>query len=108
MTRTTPRRRITLHLTHTFLTDALTFMETLQYLEILGGSTASLFQLHQGRDRTIGPLSVMATECSKWAERLPSLVTAVQPSSLTTTSAVPALIMGSMATTNPAERRRPL
>src|SRR5215831_19879926 len=61
-----------------------------------------------GLESTIGPSSVMATECSKWAERLPSLVTAVQPSSLTRTSGVPALIMGSMATTRPVERRRPL
>ena len=30
-----------------------------------------------------GKFSVMATECSKWAERLPSFVTAVQPSSST-------------------------
>ena len=55
-----------------------------------------------------GPFSVMATECSKWAERLPSFVTAVQPSSSMTTSGSPALIMGSMATTSPADSRPPL
>src|SRR4029078_6532103 len=58
-------------------------------------------------DSTNGPSSVMATECSKWAERLPSLVTAVHPSSLTSTSCPPALTIGSLATTRPADSRRP-
>src|SRR4029453_1112787 len=60
--------------------------------------------LHHGRGspgsspRTLGPASVTATEYSKWAERLPSLVRAVQPSSAeSSTSAPPALPMGSMA-----------
>ena len=34
-----------------------------------------------GRVRTSGPLSVIATVCSKWAAREPSAVTTVQPSS---------------------------
>src|SRR5215471_5710614 len=67
-------------------------------------NTTGLYSL----ESTIGPSSVMATECSKWAERLPSLVTAVQPSSFMTTSGPPAFTMGSIATTSPAESRRPL
>ena len=38
-----------------------------------------------------GRSAVTATECSKWAERLPSRVTAVQPSSLTYTSGPPSV-----------------
>ena len=38
---------------------------------------------------TSGPSSVIAMVCSKWAARLPSAVTAVQPSSSTRTSHVP-------------------
>src|SRR5262245_59503030 len=50
---------------------------------------------------TIGPASVMATVCSKWAARLPSAVTAVQPSSRIRTSQLPIVTMGSMASTMP-------
>src|SRR5262249_32630375 len=61
-----------------------------------------------GRLRTTGPSSVMATECSKWAESLRSLVTAVHPSASTSTSWVPALTIGSMASTSPGFNRNPL
>src|SRR5262249_17354789 len=47
------------------------------------------FQLH-ARLSTKGPSSVMATECSKWAESLRSFVTAVHLSSRISTSLVPA------------------
>src|SRR6516165_3080566 len=50
---------------------------------------------------TSGPLSVIATVCSKCAARLPSWVTAVQPSSRIRTSQVPMVTMGSMARTIP-------
>src|SRR5262249_42862290 len=56
---------------------------------------------------TYGPCSTIATECSKCADRLPSEVTAVQPSSFTCTSAPPAFSMGSMASTMPSRRRMP-
>ena len=43
----------------------------------------------------------MTIVCSKWAERLPSTVTAVQPSSSVLTAARPAFTIGSMASTIP-------
>src|SRR3989475_4287921 len=50
---------------------------------------------------TSGPLSVTAMVCSKCAARLPSLVTAVHPSSRMRTSYEPIVTIGSMATTMP-------
>src|SRR3989442_7765578 len=52
--------------------------------------------------RTSGPLSVTAIVCSKCAARLPSLVTAVHPSSRIFTSNEPIVTIGSMASTMPA------
>ena len=46
---------------------------------------------------TSGPSSVTATVCSKCAARLPSWVTAVQPSSRIRTSQLPIVTIGSMA-----------
>src|SRR5262249_11886880 len=53
------------------------------------------------RVKTSGPSSVTAIVCSKCAARLPSLVTAVQPSSRMRTSYEPIVTIGSMATTMP-------
>src|SRR5205814_1752384 len=50
---------------------------------------------------TSGPWSVMAMVCSKWAERLPSAVTTLQPSSRRRVPGLPVLIMGSTANTIP-------
>src|SRR2546425_5899152 len=51
---------------------------------------------------TSGPFSVTATVCSKCAARLPSCVTAVQPSSRILTSQLPIVTIGSIASTIPA------
>src|ERR1700704_2474582 len=56
---------------------------------------------------THAPSSVIATECSKCAERLPSAVTTVQPSSNTRTAPPPALSIGSMARASPFCKRTP-
>ncbi len=58
-----------------------------------------------GSDRIHGPNAVTATESSKWAERLRSRVTAVQPSARTSTSARPTFTMGSMARHMPGTSR---
>src|SRR6184192_1214732 len=51
--------------------------------------------------RTSGSVSVTAIVCSKWAARLPSLVTAVHPSSRILTSQLPIVTIGSIASTIP-------
>src|SRR3954463_9521014 len=51
--------------------------------------------------RIHGSPAVTATVCSKCAARLPSFVTAVQPSASTLTAALPALTIGSIASTMP-------
>ena len=56
---------------------------------------------------THAPSSVIATECSKCAERLPSAVTTVQPSSNARTAPPPALSIGSMARASPFCKRTP-
>src|SRR5712692_2394615 len=53
------------------------------------------------RVSTSGSPSVTATVCSKCAARLPSLVTAVQPSSRIRTSQLPIVTIGSIASTIP-------
>src|SRR6266480_1071982 len=53
------------------------------------------------RVSTSGSPSVTATVCSKCAAKLPSLVTAVQPSSRILTSQLPIVIIGSIASTIP-------
>src|SRR5262245_903553 len=61
-----------------------------------------------GSPRTRGPCSMTATDSSKCAERLPSRVRAVQPSSADrTTSGPPAFTIGSMASTIPGASRTP-
>ena len=57
--------------------------------------------------RIHGPADVTATECSKCADRLPSDVTAVQPSASTFTEGRPMLTIGSMARTMPSASRGP-
>src|SRR5580704_16740350 len=56
----------------------------------------------RGRVKIQGPFAVTATVCSKWAESLPSAVTAVQSSSSTRTAGPPQFTIGSMARTMPS------
>src|SRR5712692_34443 len=55
-----------------------------------------------------GPSFVIRIVCSKWAERVPSAVRTVQPSSSSRTSALPILIMGSIASVMPDFNLGPL
>ncbi len=55
----------------------------------------------------MAPSAVTATVCSKCADRLPSRVTAVQPSASTFTAALPAFTIGSIASTMPSVSRGP-
>src|SRR5690606_22260847 len=57
--------------------------------------------------RIKGPSSVMATVCSYWADRLPSTVRAVQPSSSILTRSSPVFNIGSMVITIPGFRGTP-
>src|SRR6266852_3328306 len=57
--------------------------------------------------RIHGSPAVTATVCSKCADRLLSRVTAVHPSLSTFTAALPALTIGSMASTMPSVSRGP-
>src|SRR5688572_8251954 len=61
----------------------------------------------QGTVRTSGPSSVTAMVCSTWADRLPSRVTTVQPSSRVRVSGPPTFTMGSTANTIPARSSGP-
>src|SRR3981081_3538822 len=63
--------------------------------------------ISRGRVNTQGPFEVTATVCSKWAEFVPSVVTAVQSSSRTRTSGPPTFTIGSIAKTMPSCKRRP-
>src|SRR5215813_8129899 len=54
-----------------------------------------------GRVSTSWPSSVTRMVCSQWALSRPSTVTAVHPSSRTSTASVPAFTMGSTASTMP-------
>src|SRR5437870_11644832 len=58
--------------------------------------------------RISGPSLVIRTVCSKWAERVPSAVRTVQPSSSNRTSELPLLIIGSIASVMPAFNFGPL
>ena len=58
--------------------------------------------------RTSGPLSVIATVCSKWAESESSSVEIDQRSSAIQTSGPPALIIGSIASVMPGWSSGPL
>src|ERR1700692_2302781 len=51
--------------------------------------------------RISGPSLVIRTVCSKWADRVPSAVRTVQPSSRNRTSELPGLIIGSIASATP-------
>jgi hypothetical protein len=85
----------------------------------VGQNQSLIFQLHpydrvgqqlhnnrihrfHGRVKTQGPSAVTATQCSKWAEHDPSLVTAVHLSCNTRISGPPAFTIGSMASTIPS------
>src|SRR4029078_12710025 len=57
--------------------------------------------------RIHAPLAVIATVCSKCADRLLSRVTAVQPSDSTLTTGFPAFTIGSIASTMPSASRGP-
>ncbi len=70
-------------------------------------SLATIAFTFYNRVKISGPLSVIATVCSKWAERLPSCVTAVHPSSNIFTPETPALIIGSIASVIPGLSRGP-
>src|SRR5690349_6809031 len=58
--------------------------------------------------RISGPSLVIRTVCSKWAERVPSAVRTVHPSSSRRTSGPPMLIIGSIARVIPAFNLGPL
>src|SRR4051812_2967868 len=53
ITRTTPRRRMTLHLSHTFLTDALTFIGRSRYHEIPDRTALKPHSCHRQHDRPV-------------------------------------------------------
>src|SRR3990170_1094817 len=57
--------------------------------------------------RILGPPAMIATVCSKCADRDSSAVEIVQPSSQTITSDSPAVIIGSIAIVIPSDRRGP-
>jgi hypothetical protein len=57
-----------------------------------------------GSESTQGPSGITATDSSKCAERLWSIVTAVQPSSSTRTSGRPTFTIGSMAQAHPGHQ----
>ena len=61
----------------------------------------------EGCVSTSGPVLVTATVCSKCADRLPSRVTAVQPSLSTRTAGFPMFTIGSIASTIPSASRGP-
>src|SRR5205085_857086 len=72
-------------------------------LDDLGFQAEGFFLGHsQARVRTTGPSFVTATESSQWAERDPSSVTTVQPSSSVRTSGPPRLSIGSIAMQSPS------
>src|SRR5580704_13795743 len=61
----------------------------------------------RGRVNIHGPFAVTATVCSKWAESLPSAVTAVQSSLRIFTAGPPTFTIGSIARTIPSCSRGP-
>src|SRR5438477_1529132 len=63
---------------------------------------AATAALPTGAVSTTGPLLVHHTECSKWAERLPSAVTTVHRSASVRVSAPPMFTIGSMAMQRPS------
>ena len=58
----------------------------------------------QAAVRILGPFAVMATVCSKWAERLPSAVTTVHLSPSVLVTGLPMVIIGSIASVIPSRR----
>src|SRR5512133_3924685 len=73
----------------------------------LHGCIPLMWQI-QSKVRISGPLSVIATVCSKCADNRPSTVTDVHPSANTFTSYDPSLTIGSIASTMPALSFGPL
>src|SRR5215471_8466248 len=76
-------------------------------LDVAPGSSSRSAGVGAGSVRTHGRPAITATVCSKWADRLPSRVTAVQPSLRTFTAGLPAFTIGSMASTMPSLSRGP-
>src|SRR5581483_7184746 len=62
---------------------------------LIGTGTSRAVRIH-------GSPAVTATVCSKCADKLPSRVTAVQPSASTRTACRPAFTIGSIASTIPS------
>ena len=61
----------------------------------------------QAAVRILGPLTVMATVCSKCADRLPSAVTTVHLSPRVLVAGLPTVIIGSIASVIPSSSRGP-
>src|SRR6476646_5673146 len=63
--------------------------------------------LYSRLSTSAGPSGWIAIVCSKWADKLPSTVTAVQRSSITRTAEPPMFTIGSIARTIPGCKRGP-
>jgi hypothetical protein len=67
-----------------------------------------LYNLGASAVKMSGPSRVTTTVCSNWADRLPSIALAVQPSDSIFTFGLPAVNIGSIVITMPSSKRTPL